>query len=58
MPGLVLLVEMYKRTISVSEIILNPKDEIIINKPTKGEKITAEEARQRGAAMWKKTEKQ
>ncbi|UAM97891.1 GLPGLI family protein [Polaribacter litorisediminis] len=54
LPGLVLLVEMYKRTISVSEIILNPKDEIIINKPTKGEKITAEEARQRGAAMWKK----
>jgi GLPGLI family protein len=58
LPGLVILVEMYKRTISVSEIILNPKDEIIINKPTKGEKITAEEARQRGADMWKKIEKQ
>jgi GLPGLI family protein len=58
LPGLVILVEMYKRTISVSEIILNPEEEIIINKPTKGEKITAEEARQRGAAMWKKTEKQ
>tara|TARA_R110002072_G_scaffold62842_3_gene156993 strand:+ start:5295 stop:5645 length:351 start_codon:yes stop_codon:yes gene_type:complete len=58
LPGLVILVEMYKRTISVSEIILNPKDEIIIEKPKKGEKITAEEARQRGAAMWKKIEKQ
>jgi GLPGLI family protein len=58
LPGLVILVEMSKRTISVSEIILNPKDEIIINKPTKGKKITAEEARQRGAAMWKKIEKQ
>ena len=58
LPGLVILVEMSKRTISVSEIILNPEEEIIIKKPTKGEKITAEEARQRGAAMWKKIEKQ
>ena len=58
LPGLVILVEMSKRTISASEIILNPKEKIIINKPTKGEKITAEEARQRGAAMWKKIEKQ
>jgi GLPGLI family protein len=58
LPGLVILVEMSKRTISVLEIILNPKDEIIIKKPTKGKKITAEEARQRGGAMWKKIEKQ
>jgi GLPGLI family protein len=58
LPGLVILVEMSKRTISVSEIILNPKHEIIIKKPTKGEKITAEESRKRGAAIWKNIEKQ
>jgi hypothetical protein len=45
-----ILVEMFRRTISVSEIILNPKDKISINKPTKGEKITARESRQKGAA--------
>jgi GLPGLI family protein len=58
LPGLVILVEMSKRTISVSEIILNPKDEIIIKKPTKGKKMTAEESRKRSAAMWKNIEKQ
>jgi GLPGLI family protein len=58
LPGLVILVEMSQRTISASEIILNPKDKISINKPTKGEKITAGESRQRGAAIWKNIEKQ
>ncbi|MFQ3181183.1 MAG: GLPGLI family protein [Polaribacter sp.] len=57
LPGLVILVEMSKRTISASEIILNPKDEIIIKKPTKGKKMTAEESRKRGAAFWKSIEK-
>lgn len=58
LPGLVILVELSKRTISASEIILNPKKEIIIKKTLKGKKITAEESRKRGAAMWKKIEKQ
>jgi GLPGLI family protein len=58
LPGLVILVEMSKRTISVSEIILNPKDEIIIKKPIKGKKMTAEESRKRGADFWKSIEKQ
>lgn len=58
LPGLVILVEMSKRTISASEIILNPKKEIIIKKPTKGKKITADEARKRGEAFWKSIQKQ
>ncbi|WP_405563610.1 GLPGLI family protein [Polaribacter sp. Asnod6-C07] len=58
LPGLVLLVEMHRRTISASEIIINPKKEIVIKKPTKGKKMTAEEARKRGEAFWKTIEKQ
>ncbi|WP_405610626.1 GLPGLI family protein [Polaribacter sp. Asnod1-A03] len=58
LPGLVLLVELSKRTISASEIIINPKKEIVIKKPTKGKKMTAEEARKIGEAFWKSIEKQ
>lgn len=58
LPGLVILVEMSKRTISASNITLNPKKEIVIKKPTKGKKITAEESSKRGAAFWKSIEKQ
>jgi hypothetical protein len=49
---------MHKRTISASEIILNPKEKIIVVKPTKGKKLTAKESREKGAAMWKSIEKQ
>ncbi|WP_405611677.1 GLPGLI family protein [Polaribacter sp. Asnod1-A03] len=56
--GLVLLVEMKKRTITASKIVLNPKKKIKIKKPTKGKKMTAEEARKRGEAFWKSIEKQ
>lgn len=58
LPGLIILVEMHKRTISASEIILNPKEKIIVEKPTKGEKMTAEESKKRGEAFWKSIEKQ
>ena len=40
LPGLVILVEMYNRTISASKIILNPKEKIILKKLIKGERIT------------------
>jgi GLPGLI family protein len=58
LPGLVILVEMHKRTISASEILLNPKEKIVVVKPTKGKKLTAKESREKGAAMWKNIEKQ
>lgn len=58
LPGLVILVEMSKRSISASKIILNPKKEIVIEKPKKGKRMTAEESRKRGEAMWKIIEKQ
>jgi len=47
LPGLVILVEMKKRTISASKIVLNPKKEIKIEKPTKGRKETIEEYNKR-----------
>jgi len=47
LPGLVILVEKYRRTISASQIILNPKDEIFIEKPSKGRKETIEEYQKR-----------
>ena len=58
LPGLVILVEMHKRTISASETLLNPKEKIVVVKPTKGKKLTAKESREKGAAMWKNIEKQ
>jgi GLPGLI family protein len=58
LPGLVLLVEMSNRTISASQIVLNPKKEIRIEKPIKGKKMTAKESREKGAALWKRIEKQ
>ncbi len=58
LPGLVLLVEMSKRTISASEIVLNPKEKIVVEKPVKGKTLTAKEAREQGEAMWKNIMKQ
>ena len=47
LPGLVVLVEMTKRAISISEIVLNPKKEIKVKKPIKGRKETIEENNKR-----------
>lgn len=58
LPGLVILVEMSRRTISASEIVLNPKEKIVVVKPTKGKKMTAKEAKEKGEAMWKSIMKQ
>jgi len=58
LPGLVLLVEMHKRRIEATKIILNPAEEIEITKPEKGKKITAEEIEKRGKSFWKRTRKQ
>lgn len=40
LPGLVILVEMSKRTISASKIILNPKEKIKFKKLIKGERVS------------------
>lgn len=58
LPGLVLLVEMHKRKIEATKIILNPIKEIEITKPKKGKKITAEEMEKRGKSFWKRARKQ
>ena len=53
LPGLVLLVEMKKRTFTASKIVLNPKKKIKIKKPTKGRKETIEEYNKRVDAFMK-----
>ena len=53
LPGLVLQVEINKRLITATQIILNPKEEIKIIKPTKGRKISAKENKERVKAFWK-----
>lgn len=58
LPGLVLEVVLKKRKIVATKIILNPKKEIKIIKPTEGKKVTAEEAKRRYKAFWKSIEKQ
>lgn len=57
LPGLVLQVEMSNRTIIATTIVLNPKKEIKIIKPTKGKKMTAEEFRKKTASFWKNLQK-
>ena len=47
LPGLVILVEMKNRTISVSKIILNPKEKIIIKKLKKRKRISEEKFNER-----------
>ena len=40
MPGLILEVKEGQETIVCSEIVLNPKEKIVIEEPTKGKKVT------------------
>lgn len=58
LPGLILEVESNKSLIIAIKIELNPQKEIIIVKPTKGKRITAEESRKRAEAFWKSIDKQ
>jgi len=53
LPGLVILVEMFKRTISVSKIVLNPKEKIKIKKLIKGDRITEEKFKEKISSFWK-----
>lgn len=53
LPGLVLLVEMSKRSITAIKIVLNPSEDIVIEKPTKGKKETVEEYKKRVASFMK-----
>lgn len=43
LPGLILEVNVGRTTMLCTEIIINPKDEVEIKKPTKGKKVTREE---------------
>lgn len=43
LPGLILEIEMFNSKIVASKIVLNPNEEIIIEKPVKGKRITLEE---------------
>ncbi|WP_298883190.1 GLPGLI family protein [uncultured Polaribacter sp.] len=57
LPGLVVLVEMYNRTISASKITLNPKEKIKMKKLIKGERITEEKYNKKMKALWNNLEK-
>lgn len=43
LPGLILEVQAGKKTIVCSEIVLNPKEKVIIKKPKKGKEVTQKE---------------
>lgn len=46
LPGLILEVNDGKQTIVCSEIVLNPKEKVVINEPTKGKKVNGEKFRE------------
>lgn len=52
LPGLVILVEMGKRTISASKIVLNPKQKIVFKKLIKGDRITEEKYKEKMKVFW------
>ncbi|MCR9181434.1 MAG: GLPGLI family protein [Flavobacteriaceae bacterium] len=43
LPGLILEIQADRTSILCSKIVLNPKETIVINKPTKGQKVSQEE---------------
>ncbi len=53
LPGLILEINEGRTTILCSEIVLNPKEKIVVEAPTKGDKVTREEY---NATMKKKME--
>ncbi|MEN8702537.1 MAG: GLPGLI family protein [Polaribacter sp.] len=58
LPGLILEIQLKRRKIIATKIVLNPKNKIIINKPTKGKRVTVEEAKKRYSSFWKSIQKQ
>lgn len=57
LPGLVILVEMYNRTISASKIVLNPKEKIKLKKLIKGERITSAAFKEKTKNFWRNIKK-
>ena len=57
LPGLVILVEMYNRTISASKIVLNPKEKIKLKKLIKGDRVTEEEFKEKTKSFFKTLKK-
>jgi GLPGLI family protein len=58
LPGLILEIQLKRRKIIATKIVLNPKNKIIINKPTKGKRVSVEEAKKRYSSFWKSIQKQ
>lgn len=58
LPGLILEIENGKWRIIATKIELNPQKEILISKPSKGKRVTAEESKKRGEAFWESIKKQ
>lgn len=57
LPGLVILVEMYNRTISVSKVVLNPKEKIVLKELNKGERISEEKFNKKMSELWNSIKK-
>ena len=43
LPGLILKIEEYRRSFTATKVELNPKEKIVIKKPTKGKRLTRDE---------------
>jgi len=57
LPGLVILVEMNKRIISASKIILNPKERIVFKKLIKGDRISQKKYNDKMKVLWNNIKK-
>ncbi len=58
LPGLILEIQLKRIKFIATKIVLNPKNKITINKPTKGKRVTEEEAKKRYSSFWKSIQKQ
>ncbi|WP_166386209.1 GLPGLI family protein [Polaribacter sp. 11A2H] len=54
LPGLILELEVYKKIYYAKKIMLNPKEEIKIEKPTKGIKVTEKEYQEKASSTLQK----
>ena len=57
LPGLILELEVYKKIYYAKKIMLNPKEEIKIEKPTKGIKVTEKEYQEKASSTMQKFKK-
>lgn len=57
LPGLILELQVYKKVYFTKKIVLNPKDKIVFEKPTKGIKVTMDEFQNISSETLKKYKK-